>query len=265
MSNLVIVIELFQYTLLWHATFQICTHIISPLCLCHYSTIYTKVSHDQRTYWNASMVSSIHAVVVSCLAMFAIVDGQLWSQWPHVNMETTTPWSHFTIKIMTSYLLSDAGLTIYYRSGEAWASSWKVNVAHHLVVGLINYNIIVKNFGHSYGLIGTMLEMTTPLVNTRWFLHTSGETSTILYLANGMALVLLWFVVRIVIAGPFTMYPLWLDSDDMNLGRRLTFLVTYGGVYPLQCWWFFKLARGAMKVLSKEKRMEKTLEQTKLK
>jgi len=259
---MLLIMDLLQFTLAWHAAFQLCTHIISPFCLCHYTIIYTtKLTDDQKTYWNASLVSSLHAIVVSCLAMFAVIEGQLWINWPHLDMEATTPWSHLTIKIMTSYLLSDAGLTLFYRKGKSW-KGWKVNLIHHFVVGLINYNIIIGSFGHAYGLIGTLLEMTTPLVNARWFLYTSGETNTFLYLFNGVALVVLWFIVRIVVAGPFSMYPLWLDSDDMSVGRRVTFLMTYGGVYPLQCWWFYKLVRGALKVLNKKKVIKETVKET---
>ena len=245
-----VAVDVLQYALLWLALYHLFQYLISPYLLGRFSTKYSQLTSSKQTYWNASLVSTSHAVLISAMALRAAYYGKFWDTWPILDMNQTTPLSHTTERVMNGYLFADALLALYHRNSPAWTKTFYTVMGHHIVVFGIGMCICVLDFGHVYSMIGMLLEMTTPFVNLRWILYTIQETKTTLYLINGLVLVLLWFLVRIVVAGPFAVYPLWVDKKERSLHVIITFVVTYTLIYPLQCFWFSKLLKGAYKALS---------------
>ena len=244
--------EVFKYAISFALLFQTSRYLISPHLLGKYSKIYHILQFDEKTYWDSSIVSTIHAIIVSYLALTAAYNGNFWSSWPNFKVTLTSPESHLTLQVMTGYLISD-GLTIfYYRKEKAWQSIKTATLIHHSLGTAINLFLMIFNFGHSFAMIGTITEITTPLINNRWFLYTSKETDSKLYFYNGISLVFLWFVVRIVIAGPGSLIPLYMNEESLEWYHKLVFWTTYGLMYPLQWMWFAKLVKGALKVWNKK-------------
>jgi hypothetical protein len=238
-----------SYGLFWHLLFQLSRLLISPYLLGRYSHVYAQLSNGNTSFWNASIVSTVHAIVLSYLALRAAIDGEFWHSWPHLSLQRTSPQSHHTLEIMTGYMVADLLAVLYYRKEAPWNKGLVFTVLHHSSVIVVNIFLMAGDFGHSWAMIGATLELTTPLVNNRWFLATAQEQHTALYLCNGVGLVLVWFVVRIVVAGPGSLYPLWLNEEDTPVSVKITFWLTYGLLYPLQVVWFRKLVNGAMKAL----------------
>ena len=245
-------LEVFKYAITFALLYQTSRYLISPHLLGKYSKIYHTLQFGEQTYWDSSIVSTIHAIIVSYLALTAAYNGSFWSSWPHFELTLTSPESHLALQVMTGYMISD-GLTIfYYRKEKAWQSMKTATLIHHSVVTLIHFMIMTLDFGHTFALIGTITEITTPLINNRWFLYTSKEADSNLYFYNGISLVFMWFVVRIVIAGPGSLIPLYMNEESLEWYHKLVFWTTYGLMYPLQWMWFIKLVKGALKALDKD-------------
>ena len=240
------------YGLLWHLLFQLSRLLISPYLLGRYSQVYSQLSKGNTSFWNSSIVSTLHAILISYLALQSAIEGEFWHNWPHLSLHHTSPQSYHTLQIMTGYMLSDLLTVLYYRTLNPWKKGFVFTVVHHLSVIIVHIFLMAGNFGHAWAMIGATLELTTPLVNNRWFLATAQEQHTTLYLCNGVGLVLMWFIMRIVVAGPGSLYPLWLNEEDMHVSVKITFWLTYGLLYPLQVVWFRKLVNGAMKALGEK-------------
>jgi hypothetical protein len=246
-TPLAILLEITFYAILWHLLFQCCTHVVSPYLLGSYSTKYKALGEGKRSYWNASMVSSFHAILVSCMAVYAIQQGKLWSNWPHLDLAATTDLTHTTVRVMNGYMLADALLTVYYRDADSWHKSFYIVMFHHLMVLCLTCSILMIDCCHSYSMIGVLLELTTPMINLHWHLRTVNESETKLYFINGVVLVVMWFIVRIVVAGPVALYSFYIDEAVASRQVLVTVLIAYTGVYPLQVYWFIKLINGARK------------------
>ena len=214
------------------------------------------------------MVSSFHAILVSCMAVYAIQQGKLWSKWPQLDLAVTTDLTHTTVRVMNGYMLADALLTVYYRNADSWHKSFYIVMFHHLMVLCLTCSILMIDCCHSYSMIGVLLELTTPMINLQWHLRTVNESETKMYFINGVVLVVMWFIVRIVVAGPVALYSFYIDEAVANRQVMVTVLIAYTGVYPLQVYWFIKLINGARKAflsIGEHKEGDKELEQKKQK
>jgi hypothetical protein len=202
-----------------------------------------------RAYWDLSLLSSVHAVLVTVLGVRAAVRGGLWDNWPRVDVLATTPETHLVLQIMLGYIVHDSVWVFRYR--RAWRKSAPMTLVHHALVVASFVQIIHMDFGHAFSMVGVMLEATTPLVNLRYFLDKADMKGTALYLVNGIGLTLGWFVVRIVIAGPVTFYPMYLSEElwGFSLWQSVTYVLPPALAFVLQVVWFRKLVRGALKVL----------------
>lgn len=107
----------------------------------------------------------------------------------------TTAESNQLFQIFLGYLLSDTIGSVWHN--RAWPG-WQANLIHHATAGGIFLLFLVAELGHSLGIAAILLEITTPFVNTRWFLDKCGLKSSTLYMANGLAMTLLWLIVRVL-------------------------------------------------------------------
>ena len=240
------------YSLAWTIYYHSFSYCISPKFLGKYSIKYLKLlTSEQKAYWNMSFVSSSHALVISGFAVYTVIIDKFWSDWPQLNMNMTTPLSHQINHIANGYFLYDLCLTIYYRKEKSWKKSYPTVMIHHSVVFIANWSICHFNVGHAYALIGVFCELTTPFVNNRWLLHSIRENKTVAYFVNGIVLVCLWFLVRIILP-LISFYPLWIDTQRGIEQSWSVFVIvgmTYTIIYPLQLYWFSKLIAGAIRAM----------------
>jgi hypothetical protein len=106
-------------------------------------------------------------------------------------------------------------------------------------------------FGHTFGMMGMMTEITTPFVNQRFFFDKSGMREGSLYVVNGLIMTLLWFLIRVVFCGWMCYRLLEMRVTLMTLSpfSLSTVIFSYCVGYALQLFWFKKIFKGALKVV----------------
>nr|XP_022920461.1 protein FAM57A [Onthophagus taurus] len=129
-------------------------------------------------------------------------------------------------------------------------------VGHHLFIGLFGFSVIVYLrgglgdcvFGYVY-----LMEASTPFVSLRGILSRLGLKESKFYVVNGLLMLLVFFLCRIVMF-PYVMYLYSLASGldylsaiaSLPRGCKITMSIL---VLP-QAYWFYLMIRGASKVLN---------------
>lgn len=207
---------------------------------------YDKLDAATRAYWRSSVVSSVHAVLVVKLALDGASALEMWTT---DDFFGSSPESSRANRVFLSYLAYDLTNVLYWR--KRW-SGWKATAIHH-AMGLACWTTIeTRGVAHVLGITAILTEITTPFVNTRWFLAETGLKKSVLYMVNGLVMTLLWFVFRILlfIWLGFRLYAmrfaLFAIPPDQSNVIELSFVIGF----TLQVFWFRKIAKGAYKTLA---------------
>uniref|UniRef100_A0A7S3YPV9 TLC domain-containing protein n=1 Tax=Lotharella globosa TaxID=91324 RepID=A0A7S3YPV9_9EUKA len=213
------------------------------------SRTYNKLDPAIQSYWCASAISSLHGAVISYWGFAAASTAGLWTT---DDFFKTTSQTTGCCNVLVGYLCSDLALSLYY--GGRWPGN-TANIIHHITAILAFIQMSAWGFGHSLGMMIIVLETTTPFVNQRWFFEKTGMkvTHPALYVANGLAMVILWFLLRILLVGwvGIRLIAVREQVASMAWPQVLTVVCTYAVGYGLQFFWFYKILRGAIKALSK--------------
>ena len=209
--------------------------------------VYRKMKRAQKNYWRASIVSTVHAIVVTYLAIQAALPhlDQLFED-PYIASEDMIMCS----QILAGYLLSDLILVLMH--GSQWGA-FVPNLFHH---GFGVYCFALLCYQRSYMgylVVGCILEITTPFVNLRYFLSETGMKSHWLYAVNGLIICLSWLTFRIIMYG----YAVFIQVTNFRkiLGSvspeaSFALFVSTGIGYVLQLFWGYKIFNGAYKLLT---------------
>jgi hypothetical protein len=239
--------ELAMQTAPWFAffgTMQILARFTAP----------SKLDGPTRAYWASSIVSTIHGVYVAPLAWRAMSSGGYWSS---DDVTLATDDAVHCCAIYLGYLIADFVPLLVY------VNAWKGSTPYlwHHGLSLISWCMMATR-GHllavAVGLL--LLEATAPFTNGRWFLSTIGISSGLLYTINGLCMAISFFVLRVCFMGwLFVRYVVVLRAGFFALPPTtwLTVLACYAFGYPLQLFWFRKIAIGIVKVLSGGKKKSK--------
>ena len=229
------------WTALWHAAFW-----ASRLASSVASSTYGALDGPTKGYWDASVVSTLHALYVTCLSGSALAATPA--------LLTTDDWTLSTPAALAcsecflGYILSDLVLALYY--GTAW-SGCVANLAHHVFIVVCWGQLLEGECGMLFALVGALCEASTPFVNGRWFLSRCGQRDSTLYVVNGLAMTLSFFVFRVL---GF----LWMGTRLVAQREGLlamppwatgSILLSYGVGTALQLFWFRKMAQGVVKAL----------------
>jgi len=242
--------EVMLHAFFFFIMFQILFHGLRLYCPMLFGDVFSKLTSPMQAYWISTIVSSFHAILVVTMTLHAFyVAPELLGS----DFFLTSPQSVQIFKIFLGYISCDTTFSVYYNS--AWPG-WKANLIHHFSAMWCWSLLATCGFGHLLGLIGILCEITTPLVNLRWSLHTAGMKSSYLYFVNGMLMTVLWFVFRIL--GFFWVGIRLYEARDSMRQLWLPHLAMISFVYPvgygLQIFWFSKILRGALKSIRGSKR-----------
>ena len=206
-------------------------------------------------YWASSIASTLHGFGVTYLAMNTMVSGGFWSS---TDLTHTTPASEQCCHVYLGYLAADFVPLVWYgilRKDKAWKGS-DVYLVHHFL-SLWSWGLmLVRGHVHAVAVALLLLEATAPFTNGRWFLSTLGITKGPLYTLNGLAMAVSFLIVRVLLMGGlFVRYVVILREPFFALpvSTWATILGSYAFGYPLQLFWFSKIAKGLLKVLSGKK------------
>jgi hypothetical protein len=233
----------FADVLPWLAFFQALYWIAS---LANQLSTYRSMSAHLQAYFSASVVATVHAVLVVILAVWAFSkDITLLST---DDFFAASPESLQCCHCFLGYILSDLTIALYYN--KRW-DGWVPNLLHHCFIVLVWWPLIDGRYGQLFALQAAICEASTPFVNMRWFLDKFDMKGTQLYIVNGLAMVFSFFVLRVIGFG-------WLGTKlvqqregllSLPLFKWSTFILGYVVGYALQLIWFRKMFIGALKTL----------------
>jgi len=235
-------IQVLPWILFFHVAYWVACILSSFL-----SSAYQEMKGHLQAYWAASVVANLHAVIVVALACRALLNG-----WPSLvssnDFFISTPESLQCCHCFLGYIISDLVLSLYYNT--AW-DGFAANLAHHIFVIVCWSQLIVGEFGQVFALGSALMEGSTPFVNFRWMLDKSGMKDHKLYLVNGLTMVILFFLLRVV--GFIWMgFKLYLQREtflSIPMLQWSTIGLCYAVGLLLQLFWFNKMFRGALKAL----------------
>lgn len=212
----------------------------------HNDRRYTADCHQKRAqaYWSASVVSTVHAVVITSVSIKTLVGGPGMSV-QFSDIYTVCPdvltWGPFFM----GYLVCDLLLT--FKHWNHWGGGG-ANVMHHIFALIAWWQIMEGGYSHIHAASAWLLEMTTPFVNQRWFFAKAGVDGAV-YTANGVMLILLWLLLRILFMGWAFTTKSTLQILELESWRAVSMTTLFGGGYLLQWFWGYKLLRGMLKAL----------------
>ena len=195
-------------------------------------------------YWASSATSTVHALIVVPLAYYAM-EPFWWSEVLTLKTEASSRVNN----IFVGYIMADTLPLLWNRN--RWSGT-TVYIWHHGTAFLCWCLMGVRGHGHAIAVGLILCEATAPFVNGRWFLSILKMKDGPIYYANGAAMAVSFFALRIVWMGWLIVRNLiMLRSEFFALPVSTIALVFFGVVvgYPMQMMWFQKIASGLIKVL----------------
>nr|CAB3266984.1 transmembrane protein 56-B [Phallusia mammillata] len=217
---------------------------------------FNRLTKDEKTEWHARNASTLHAVVVTLLAMYVLLFEE------HLRRDIIwgrSTLSECSLSICVGYLLSD--LYLIFTNYEAVGGT----------VGFIIHHC-VSAYAYVYGLSGSVLlpvanfrllaEMSTPFVNLRWALSTTGNKDSELYFYNGLLLTFSFFISRILPMPFFYYMVISVQSLDSYSRVSLPCHISWIGVCMvldvMNLMWFKKIMSGILTHVIKRSKASET-------
>lgn len=209
---------------------------------------YKKLSHKAQHGFDMHVVSQINAVLVLIISFPMYWDPQL------DTLTSYTPYAGFVAAFNIGYFMWDVWATTYYFEYEG------LSYVAHALTAFYAFSQSMRPFMLNFGAPFIWFEASTPFVNINWFaVHIPGLISNKTKLINGLLLMIVFFIFRIV-AGPINGYRLFKEAfskDLPNVPNSTLYgvLLCYFTLAGLNFIWFskmIKILRKTIKGISKE-------------
>ncbi|XP_061569832.1 TLC domain-containing protein 4-B-like [Cololabis saira] len=233
-------------------TFQWLFHRVSPWMSTRISSGFLGLSDKQKVEWNSRTVSTFHALLVGIFCLYILLFDDAVNEDPVWGDPTLVKTN---VAITTGYLISDLLLIFYY-----WkAIGDKFFVVHHLAALYAYYYVLGQGTLPYFANFRLLAEFSTPCVNQRWFFEVLGYPKACRpNMANGVAMAVVFFVVRIAVM------PVYYSRMYAVCGTDAFYLLPWGGRVAWICssicldvmniMWMHKIARGCYRVLQTARR-----------
>ncbi|KAK9079845.1 hypothetical protein SSX86_001518 [Deinandra increscens subsp. villosa] len=224
------------------------TGIISPLVY----KGFIKLENKQKLEWKNRGFSTFHALFAAIGSMYFLVFSDLFDE--HTKEELLVNRSSVSsdalLGMSIGYFFSDLAMII-------WTYPTLGGLEYLLHHGLSLFAIVQSLLSGQvqfYILIVLFTEITTPFVNLRWYLDVAGKKNSTLYLLNGVAMFVGWLVARVILF-VFFFYHIYTHFDQVKLVYYPMGYYTLLTIPPMlavmNLFWFWKIAKGMMKTLTK--------------
>lgn len=227
--------------------FQLMFSVASPLLSAVISPGYERLPATKHTEWNSRLVSTVHALIVGLFCLYIL--------WFDDAVNADPVWGDpslvkFNVAITCGYLLYDLVLL---------ACNWSTMgdsffVCHHLAALYAYGYVLTRGVLPYFANFRLISELSTPFVNQRWFFEAlKYPRSDRLVVANGIAMAVVFFVVRIVVMPPY-----WSSVfatfgtpsfERLGLGAQVAWITSCIALDVLNTVWMYKIARGCYKVI----------------
>ena len=213
---------------------------------------YKNLPAKQLTHFNTLSSSTLHAVISSALAVYL-----LWSGLMEPNrVFSKTPLGFTAMQISYGYFIGDFIVSLFDPVLRSDAGS----ILHH-IAGIVSITLGLFYQGKLmfYIVYRLISELSTPFVNLWWYHHQLGYKEGFGYLFASVVMVLSFLLVRIVPI-PWHWYSLvqTLQIPQCSVVVPFHWRMYIVGVYilfdVLNVYWFYKMIKGALKLLSSSKK-----------
>lgn len=209
---------------------------------------FSNLPEDKKIYWRTCVCSTLHAFVVSSLCVYSLLFE------PHLKEDPIWGDSRLvrsSCAILSGYLIADSILilTYYKQIGDIFY------VLHHWASAFAYYYVISYGVYVYFANFRLMAEFSTPWVNNRWFLATSGKRSSKIYFCNGLVLTAMFFFCRIMTLPQcwFMVYSIYgTEPFEGTQGCKYVLLISCFVLDVLNLLWFYKLMKGVHKQLTQK-------------
>eukprot|EP01138_Halocafeteria_seosinensis_P010845 gb/GECG01011077.1/.p1 GENE.gb/GECG01011077.1/~~gb/GECG01011077.1/.p1 ORF type:complete len:390 (+),score=28.29 gb/GECG01011077.1/:1-1170(+) len=179
----------------WGLFDQLLKRVILPLL---FGSVYTNLNRSDKVKWDNYCFSTIHAAAVSTIGLYLSIP--------------IFPWHIFNARLMfhSTYELGllnifSGGFFVFdfFRHIMDWSIKGSPGMlAHHVIsIGTI-FGCTCSTPSTGVMIVSTfyVFEITTPFLHVRWFLWKLGRSTTKLYVLNGLLLIAMFFVFRVLLA-----------------------------------------------------------------
>uniref|UniRef100_A0A0R0GMN4 TLC domain-containing protein n=1 Tax=Glycine max TaxID=3847 RepID=A0A0R0GMN4_SOYBN len=225
--------------------------IFSGIILCVLG--YGKLSSEEKIEWNNRGFSTFHALFVSSASFYLLILSDVFNvnSQDDIVINRSSRLSDTVLGVSIGYFLTDLAMILW----NFPALGGLEYVLHHgISIGSITLCLLSGQV-HIYILMVLFSESTTPFVNLRWYLDVAGLKSSKLYIWNGIALFFGWLVARIFLF-MFLFYHIGTRLDEVKevfLFGFYTLIMVPSVLAVLNIFWFWKIASGMVKTLTKAK------------
>lgn len=203
---------------------------------------------------NEAFLSTLHALWCCAIGFATLFAGDAYTE-PSVCVGPSPDWRRMCLLLTVGYFLHDLQIEVTAGSGKGGKPDPSM-IFHHVFITVTW--ALALHFDMFTWFMCTLLlnEASTPFLNLRWYLAQRKRNSGQLYVINGISLVVMFFVCRVVLI-PLLAYVAYLhnfcyvpDMAGVRLAMVGMFVFNWIAHYSLNVFWFYKLARGALKTLA---------------
>lgn len=229
-----------------YVSFMVVYMIVSPIISNLYSKTYSSLKIHHKIEWNNRFTSTTFSLVVSIISLYVLIFDHAIELSP---LTYNSKLVKTNIAIVMGYTLSDMTIIVYNYIiiGDAFT------LLHH------SFSLFAYSYALTYSVMPyfanfrLICELSTPLVNMRWFLYAAGHNKNSPYFfINGMAMTIMFFAVRIAII-PVYWYKVYsvMDSQDWLQMKFLRYImiITCLILDIINIFWFKKMFAGAKAIL----------------
>ena len=181
----------------------------------------------------------LHALLISILAVPILLDETLVKD----KIFGYTWYSGTVLSITTGYFLWDIGICVYFMSLHG------PGFALHAIFCFVIYLLSMKPIFHWYGGLFLFYELSTLFLNVHWFCDKTGWTGSRLQIVNGIILIHVFFIVRIV-GGYYYSYQYFQQVferfNDIPYHLFVIYAVANFALNGLNAFWFFKMIKSVI-------------------
>ncbi|KAL1929475.1 hypothetical protein VTP01DRAFT_1613 [Rhizomucor pusillus] len=169
------------------------------------------------TNWHVHVVSSVHCILITIGSLVILTDNQL----SHDRVFGYSPFAANIYSISLGYFIWDVIMAIRYVEHQG------IGMVLHGIAGFLVLFMSYRPFINYYGSVFLLYEASTPFLNFNWFMDKLGWTGSKLQLVNGILLIAIYFLARIVFGFTMSFY-LWVDIYAVKESVPWRYWIIYG-------------------------------------
>ena len=198
---------------------------------------YKSLGRVDQLEWDGRAPSTLHALILSVAVLYIFLCTNTFGETQPISTSTVppppspfvlraSPTTTATLAYSAGYFITDLAMLVLYFPAFGTAAMG----VHHVAALASVLASALYSQGQAYTLLLLATEATTPFVNARWILEKAGLKEHPVYMINGVAMALLWLVVR-VLSLALVFFPLtWRHAQEAELVRFFFFFL-FSGMY----------------------------------